>query len=206
MIGLHEFLPIILLSGLFVCLITLVKTDFGIIVLIFSMLFSPELSVAQLGERAVVVRIDDILVLVVFFTWLVKMAVNKEFGLLKKSPLNLPITVFISISILSTLFGIIKGAVTPFSGLFHVLKYIEYFMIYFLVINNLDNMKQAKRFIAFLLITCFLVCVYTSTKIGELGIEGRLSAPFEKEIGGEPNTLGGYLLLLFAVSLGVFFI
>lgn len=200
MSNLEGFLPVILLSGLAICLITLVRTDFGIIVLIFSMLLSPELRIAQIPGRAVVVRVDDILLFVVFFTWFAKMAMNKELGILKKTPLSLPIISFICVNILSTLLGIIGGEVKPISSFFYILKYIEYFMLYFLITNNLYNLRQSKKFVAFLLITCFLVLIYSSAQIGRLD---RTTAPFEGE-SGEPNTLGGYLLLLFAVSLGIF--
>jgi len=199
MISLQEFLPIIFISGLAVCLVTLVNTDFGIIILIFSMLFSPEFSIGGIPGRAVVVRIDDILLLVVFFTWLAKMAISKETGLLKKSPLNPPIICFLCINIFSTVLAIISGSVRPTSAFFYILKYIEYFMLFFLILNNLHNYRQIKKFIAFLLITCFIVTIYTSTQIGKVS---RITAPFEGE--PEPNTLGGYLLLLFAVNLGIF--
>jgi hypothetical protein len=199
---LQNLAPIILLGGLSICLLTLVRTDFGIIVLIFSMLLSPELPIAQLTIRKVVLRVDDIMIMVVFFTWLAKMAINKELGVLKKNPLNFPIFTFIGINIISTLFAIMTGVerIEPISAFFYILKYIEYFMIYFLIINNLGTNKQAKRFVVALLITCFLVCVYASAQIGKVERPG---TPFEGAE-AEPNTLGGYLMFLFAVNLGIF--
>lgn len=207
-----SFLPIILVSGIAICLITFIRTDFGIIVLLFSMLLSPELKIAQVPERSVVVRIDDIMLFAVFFTWLAKMAINKELGLLKKSPLNLPIIIFIAINILSTALGILGGKIKAISSFFYILKYIEYLMLYFLISNNLYNKKQVRKFIAVLLIVCLFICIYGTLQImgfrayttaHERLILARVSAPFEGEE-GEPNTLGGYLLLLFAVSLGIF--
>ena len=67
--------------------------------------------------------------------------------------------------------------------------------------NNLKSVKQAKVFVFFILLTCFIVCIVAWTQIpsGE-----RLSAPFESE-GGEPNTFAAYLLLMIGLSLGLFF-
>lgn len=200
MSSLQGLLPVILVSGLAVCLITLVNTDFGIIILIFSMLLSPELRIAQIGYRGVVVRIDDILLFVVFFTWLAKMAMNKELGLLKKTPLNLPIISFIFISTLSTFLGIISGTVKAAFAFFYILKYIEYFLLYFMVVNNISNFKQIKRFIAILFIVCVLVSLSTYPQIAR---QEKTSAPFEGLGGAEPNTLGGYQVLLLAVSAGI---
>lgn len=73
-------------------------------------------------------------------------------------------------------------------------------MLFFMMTNNIRSKKQIKIFIAVFLITCALVCVYASTQIG---IRYRTTAPFEGAE-GEPNTLGGYLVLVFAVSLGFF--
>jgi O-antigen ligase len=183
-----------------VFVITFVNTDLALIILIFSMLFSPELKISEIPWRAVVVRIDDILLLVVFFSWLAKTAINKQLGLLKRTSLNLPILAYIFACIFSTAIALVGGRVRLASSLFYLLKYVEYFMLYFLVTNNLRDKKQIKIFVVFLLIVCMLTCIYALTRIGP---EGRATAPFEGQ-GGEPNTLGGYSVLLFAVVSGLF--
>ena len=55
-------------------------------------------------------------------------------------------------------------------------------------------------FIVAAIITCALVCIYASSQVGT---GRRTSAPFEGE-SKEPNTLGGYLVLLFAICAGLF--
>lgn len=64
--------------------------------------------------------------------------------------------------------------------------------------NNIEDLRQCRTFIVFLLITCFLVDIYSWTHLGSME---RLSAPFEGK-GGEPNTLSGYLVLMMALMLG----
>lgn len=193
-------LPLILVIVPIVFILTFINTDAALIVLIFSMLLSPEFKIAEVPARAVVVRIDDILLLVVFSSWLAKTAINKELGLLKHTPLNPLILAYILVCIISTGIGISTGHVQPLKSFFYILKYVEYFMLFFLVTNNIRDKKQIKAFIVVFLITCAIICAYVATQIGVLY---RVTAPFEGEA-GEANTLGGYLVLLFAVCMGLF--
>ena len=59
--------------------------------------------------------------------------------------------------------------------------------------------KQIERFIAVLLLVCFVVCLVA---IYQIPADGRASAPFEGPH-GEPNTLGGYLVLMLSIVLGL---
>lgn len=192
-----------IVGGLTICLITLINTDFSLITLIFSMLLSPEFQIGVVSGRPIVIRIDDILIIIVFFTWLAKTAINKELGLLKHTALNLPIGIYIAVFIISTSLGIIFGGVSPLKGFFYILKYIEYYMLFFMVTNNIRSRTQIKVFIFFILLTALITSAYAMTTVGEYG---RASAPFENMEGGtsgEPNTLGGYLLLISAVIAGL---
>lgn len=193
-------LPLIFVLAPVIFIITFINTDVALIILIFSMLLSPELKIAEVPARAVVVRIDDILLITVFASWLAKTAINKELGLLRRTPLNPLIIAFILVCILSTGIGILTGHVQPLKSFFYILKYVEYFMLYFLVTNNIRDKKQIKTFIAVFLITCAIICAYT---IPQIGVLYRTTAPFEGET-GEANTLGGYLVLLFAVCISLF--
>jgi hypothetical protein len=194
--------PLILVLAPIVFVITFVNTDVALILLIFSMLFSPEFKLIDVPQRSVVFRIDDILLILVFFSWLAKTAINKELGLFRRTSLNSLILAYIVICILSTAIGILTGNISLSKSFFYILKYIEYFMLYFLVTNNIRDAKQVKTFIAAILITCALTCAYA---ISTVTLEGllRATAPFEGAQ-SEPNTLGGYLVLLFPVTAGVF--
>lgn len=164
------------------------------------MLLSPEIKVAEVPSRAVVVRIDDIFLFIVFFTWLVRMAINKELGLIRRNPINKPILFYIAVSILFTIKGSILGLVEFREGIFYLLKYIEYFMLFFMFSNHIMDMKQCHMFMACFFITAALVGAYGYT---QLGGETRITAPFEGEW-GEPNTLGGYLILVLSMASGLF--
>jgi len=195
----YESLVYILAAIFFI--IAFLNTDIALILIIISMLLSPEIRAGGLSDRNVLVRAEDIFLFVIFFGWLSKMAINKELGLIKRTPLNALMISYIFICLVSSALGIISGYTDFKRSVFYNLKYFEYFLIFFMVSNNLKSIKQAKVFIFFMLLTCFIVCIMAWFQIpsGE-----RLSAPFESE-GGEPNTFAAYLLLMIGISLGLFF-
>ena len=185
--------------GLGVLVLTFINTDFAIYTLIFSMLLSPEFgSRSTLGE-GVTVRIDDVLLVIILFTWLAKTALYKDLGLFKKSPLNKPIAYYTFICFFATGAGMLFHNVKPLNGLFFVLKYIEYFLVYFMVVNHIRSKKQFDNFVVALLITFVIVVIVAILQIPS---GKRLTAPFEGEA-GEPNTLGGYLIFIIAINLAL---
>jgi hypothetical protein len=193
-----------LLAGVVIFIASFASTETALYILIFSMLLSPEFIVgstagASMG-RGVTLRLDDFLLVIVGFSWLAKMSINKELGLFLKTPLNKPIAFYIIICLLSTLLGAISGRVELKTGFFFVLKYFEYMIVYFIVVNNLNDKDQIKRYVWAMLITCAVVSLISAAQIPSVE---RVSAPFEGEV-GEPNTFGGYLVFMIAVAMGLF--
>ena len=201
-----QYPPYIVVCAAFVLaifIVSFISVEWDLYILIFSMLLSPEINIgATTGaslERGVTLRFEDFLLVLIGFSWFAKNAVNKELGLFLKTPLNIPILIYILTCLLSTIIGITEGVVSLKTGALFALKYIEYFIVYFMVVNHLQSSEQLKRFVFCLLLTCFITCI-----IGILQIPGgeRVSAPFEGEI-GEPNTFGGYLVFLCAITIGL---
>jgi hypothetical protein len=191
--------PLTLIFGAIVFILTLVNTEAGLAILIFSMLLSPEIIVGEVPGRDVVIRIDDLMLIIITFAWMAKTAINKGLALFKKTPLNKAIGAYILVCVIATLRGIAVGYVVPEKGLLYTLRYIEYFLLYILVVNHIHNRKQIRFFITAFFITCAIVSVYGIIQIPQ-GI--RVSAPFEGRT-GEPNTFGGYLLFIFCLALGL---
>ena len=194
-----NFLIFSIFVGLALSLVTLINTDFGLIMLIFSMLLSPQFQLGAVPGRSVVLRIDDIFILIVFFTWLAKLTMNKELGVLRHTALNQPIALYMAILLVSSLFGIVYSMINLLKTFFYLLKYLEYFMLFFMVINNLKDMRQVKRMVFCILLTSLVVSAYAIITLPSFG---RATAPFQVE-GSEPNTLGGYLVVIMSVSAGL---
>ena len=193
-----------LVAGMVIFIISFVSTEFGLFILIFSMLLSPEFVVGTTGGaslgRGVTLRLDDFLLVIIGFSWLAKMSIHKELGLFLRTPLNKPIAFYIIICLVSTLFGAIFGRVNLVTGFFFVLKYFEYMIVYFIVANHLESNKQVQNYLWAMLITCAIVSLIGIAQIPE---GHRVSAPFEGEA-GEPNTFGGYLVFMLSIVVGLF--
>ncbi|MBI3087274.1 MAG: O-antigen ligase family protein [Candidatus Omnitrophica bacterium] len=198
--GLLTFVAVTLAASVF--LLTLISTNAAVLLLIFSMLLSPEISVGALTDRAVVIRFDDLLLGVVFFTWLGKLAINKELGLIRSTPLNRPLGMFILCCCLSTGAGIVGGTVrSPMGSFFYLLKYVEYFLLYFMVANVIHDRAAIERCLKAFCLVAVLVSLYAYWQLATHGTLVRVTAPFEGK--GEPNTLAGYLVLTLGVCLGL---
>ena len=118
---------IALAGGVVIFVVSFVSTEIALYILIFSMLLSPEFVVgttagATLG-RGVTLRVDDFLLVIIGFSWVARMAINKELGLFLRTPLNKPIGYYIVICLVSTLLGSVFGRVDLKTGFFFVLKY-----------------------------------------------------------------------------------
>jgi O-antigen ligase len=190
---------IALALGSLIFFVTFLNTDAGLTVLIFSMLLSPEIIIGQIPGRDIIIRFDDLLLIVITLAWLAKAAMNKGLALFIKTPLNKAIGVYILVCLISTLRGIVLGFVIPEKGLFYILRYAEYFLLYILVANHIHSRKQIKFFLTIFFITCAIVSVYGIIQIPQ-GV--RVSAPFEGQV-GEPNTFGGYLLFISCLAIGL---
>ena len=179
------------------------RVDWGLYILIFSMLLSPEFMAGataggSLG-RGVTLRLEDFLLVLIGLSWLARNAVMKDLGLFLKTPLNRPIFLYMVVCALSTTLGIMAGRVDPKTGFLYVLKYFEYFIVFFMLVNHVRDGRQLKRFVFCLFLTAFVVSLIGIAQIPD---GGRLSAPFEGP-GGEPNTFGGYLLFVGMVAAGL---
>ncbi len=186
--------------GLVVLVIAVASDELALYLLIFSMLLGPEFIVGEIGKgatlgRGLTFRFDDVLIVIIGFAWLGKAAIHKELGLFLRTPLNRPIAVYGFAAIFATGLGMIAGRVNVLIGTLFVLKAIQYFVIYFMVVNNLRDRRQLERFLLALLTTAAIASL-----IGILQIPSgaRVSAPFEGG-SGEPNTFGGYLVLMLAL-------
>src|SRR5207245_960781 len=82
---------------------------------------------------------------------------HKELGLVSKTPLNRPIGAYMGACALATAWGIGFAHVRPLAGLFYLLKYLEYFFVYYIAVNNIRARPQAQRLVIIALVTAAIV-------------------------------------------------
>ncbi|HEV8121351.1 MAG TPA: O-antigen ligase family protein [Candidatus Polarisedimenticolia bacterium] len=197
--------PLLLGAGIALVGLTAWNIEAGLVILIASMLLSPELPLGAAGHggldlsRSVILRTEDVVLLLVGLGWLARMAIHKDLGAVRGTRLNAVIALYVACCLLSTLVGIGAGRVRPVAGLCFVAKYVEYFVIFFMTLNYVRTEERLRRLLAALLATAASIAAYGWWQIPK-GV--RPSAPFEGAQ-GEPNTLGGYLALMTAMALAL---
>ncbi|MBI4656791.1 MAG: O-antigen ligase family protein [Elusimicrobia bacterium] len=204
----HQFLIIASISVI-ISIIAFFSPKLSLVLLIFSMLLSPEISVgALIGHyRSVVFRYDDILLVVIFLSWFARTAIFKTKAFITETPVQTPMLLYTAVCVLSTAMGIFRGEVRYDVAVFYVLKYIEYFLLYFMTVNIVETKEEAKKYIHYGLAVAFIVSIYAFYYYLNSGADARATGPFEAPIGrpqdSEPASLGGYYLIVFGIFLGL---
>jgi hypothetical protein len=184
------------------------NTELALHIILLSMLLSPEIVVGGVGGISIgkpgtkgdvlVLRMEDLVLVAVALAWFARTAIFKELGLIRRTPLNRAILVYVVSLVLATLLGVLLGNVRPVRGFFFSLKYVEYFVVYFMAVNYIQEERQVWRLLA----TAFLTCAISAViGIAQIPSAERVGAPFEGKY-GEPNTFGGYLVFMLALILG----
>ncbi|OGS22794.1 MAG: hypothetical protein A2252_10740 [Elusimicrobia bacterium RIFOXYA2_FULL_39_19] len=200
-----QLLPLMGLVIIAFLIVSFRNPETGLIILVYSMLLSPEITLSQLPGRTIAIRLDDFMILVLLIVWLAHMALKKDIGFFKKTPLNRPIILYVIICILFTARAMMIGFVQPVKATFYVLKYIEYFALYMMTVNLVKDKKFLKKLLFAGAITYVIVIIHGYVLILQ-GVP-RIYAPFDVDPlskSGECAALGGYLLVLMSVLLSLF--
>lgn len=182
---------------------TVVRVDLGVAILVIMMLISPEIDLTDkaTSEHEVNIRYDDVLIVVIFLGVLVKMAFEGRGALWRPTPINVPIVLHYAVCILSTMLALRAnlGSWDRRNAFFVILKIAEYYMLFFLVVNSISGLRQVRR----QLIIFFIVATFLSGyALLTMGNGERIGTPFQSQ-GPEPNTMGGYLLIVMTVALAL---
>ncbi len=144
-----------------------------------------------------------LIAVIIFFTWSLKAVISKKLTL-KKTVLDLPLTIFLISQILATIFSIdVHTSLIGFYSRFHGGLYstIAYIFLYFAFINNLQK-RQAQKALSVLLFSGLLVSIYGILQ--HFGIDSQLWQQDVKErvfsTLGQPNWLGAFLIFLIPIT------
>lgn len=181
----------------------------SLVLLVFSMLLSPEIGFGAVdASRALVIRYDDIFIAIIFMSWFARTAIFKHKPFITATPVQAPVMLYTALCVISTALGVMRGDLRWSAASLYVLKYIEYFLLYFMTVNIVESEEDIKKYLKYGALVAVLVTVYAYYYYYSSGVSARATAPFEVPIGGdltesEPASLGGYYLLIFGVLLGV---
>jgi len=201
--GENEGLTIATAASMLVFGATVVRVELGVSILVVSMLLSPEVDLGAefSGERALNVRYDDLIIIVIFLGVLVKLAFEGRQQFWRPSPINLGISLYVLVCAISTMLALRANlpAWDRRTALFVILKMIEFYMVFFLVGNAIRDLREVRRQLALFFVVAMIVCAYCLVAMRTVQ---RVGTPFEAQ-GTEPNTLGGYLTVVMCLSVGL---
>lgn len=176
--------------------------------LVFSMLLSPEMGLGAVSSsRSLVVRYDDLFILIIFMSWFARTAIFKQKPFITATPVQAPVLLYTALCVVSTALGVMRGDVNWKMASLYVLKYVEYFILFFMTVNIVESEGEVKKYLRYGFVVAVLVTVYAYYYYFASGDAARASAPFEAPVGdpkqSEPASLGGYYLLVFGALLGL---
>lgn len=183
---------------------TVARVEFGVSILVISMLLSPEIEAGNefSGEYTLNLRYDDILIAIIFMGVMVRLSFEGRLKLWRPSPINAGIVLYYSVCMFSNLLALKHGiqAWDRESAFFVSLKMVEFYMVYFLTVQALRSMKDIRNQLVLFFIVGVIVSGYG---IYSIGTTPRVGAPFDAG-GTEPNTLGGYLVIVICAAMGLY--
>lgn len=188
--------PFLFIVGLVFCFLF---PELGLYLLFAAIIFSPEFILGWLEERELSFRIGDILIIGALFGLFSRVAISRRNRPFISTPLNVPILVFIIVMLLSTANGILCGYVSVLRGTLFFLKRLEYFLIFFLVVNIVQNPNQIKKYLTFLLACGFLVALNGLHQV-IMGYKGSITSFFGKS---DANSLAYFLNLNMLLVIGI---
>ena|GEM_PF-4529821 len=198
----------VVVGGLVAFCITMLRLEYGLIILIFALPWALQIKVATIAGAPFKIGSDDAILFGMVLGWLAHMATEKV-GPFPPSPLNLPIVAFVTWAGLSFIpLGLTKGtSVLAMCGL-HLFKWVEFVLIYFIVLRVVNTEEQAKRFVVLSLISCAVIVVVqlALTATGRYGSEVHYGDTTSRMVvpGVDSNgILGAYYLLSLGIILSL---
>lgn len=209
-IAFYPLLAPAVLLGAVTFVFVLMNFHFGMVLVIMSILVGQLIRIPlPLGERGALV-VSDIIIPMVLIGWFLSKL--KEGFKLKKTPLNIPILIFIFIAFISLLSSIrlwTRNEILVSS--FYLLRWIEYVFLFFITVDIIKNRKQAANYVKLLLLVGLAVAVLGLLQLIFMpSFEAMAEFGWDPHIGRvlsvffDPNFTGGFLVIILALIIGIF--
>jgi len=174
-----------------------------VLVIFLPLAFNPKFLDAFALPKVTMLRI---IVLIMLTSWLVKTIESGEFTW-RKSPLNLPVLIFIVVTFIATVFS-----TNPYFSFFGQYMYhmeglwatLTYVVLYLLVIANLDEHRIHKIILVFLIVSGVTVAYGLLQHFGIEFVNWQISS--KERIWstlGNPNFFAGFLIMAIPLSIAI---
>ncbi|OGQ85702.1 MAG: hypothetical protein A2512_10880 [Deltaproteobacteria bacterium RIFOXYD12_FULL_56_24] len=187
---------------LILLLITVLNPVIALYLLPLAFSLSPEIEIGKTAAREISIKVEDLLLTVLLIRVLFDFVINKNFPLerLSGGRFFTPMALHSLVLVLTTTLGVAMLYANPASGFFFTLKMLQYFFFFFVVFFYARDKRDIKIMLGSALLTMAIVTIN-----GYLQIPGggRIAMPFEGN-NLEPNTFGGYYVVLGAVVAGLY--
>ena len=100
------------------------------------------------------ITVVHLISLAMLAAWLIKMTASGKFKLVK-TPLDLPILLFLGVAVITTL-----TSIYPYASKIELYKIINYCLLYYLVVNNIKDKRQIKRIATLVVIVGTSLALY----------------------------------------------
>jgi len=202
----NQTVTVALAVSLLIFGITMMRVDWGVYFLVIAMMLSPEIGEGDVGtaRRAVNLRYDDVLIIVIFCGVLFKNVYEKRGALWLPSPINSSIMLYYACCLFSTMLAF-RASIPAFdkkTSMFVLLKMIEFYMVFVLVGTAIRSNDQIRKQLILFFIVAMIVATF-GLHSRQFSEAARVSSPFEQG-GSEPNTLGGYLTMVTLLAAALF--
>jgi hypothetical protein len=122
----------------------------------------PKFPLIDLPQTWVYIRLEDFLVALTVGVWLLQL-VRKKINI--NPSLAFPILFYWIIGGISLVYAIFilntnSPIFSPYLGVFHYLRRIEYMVLFFVTLSTIRDLKVVERYLKILAITLLLVCIY----------------------------------------------
>ena len=189
------FMQVAAIGALFVYFLTFVDIVLGLAILIGCVGLSPEIVLG--GVRHL--RLEDFLIPSLLMAWLLRAGQRRE-------PLALvgiggPALAYLVALTISAVVGVATGTTTPMGVLELMGKYMEYFALFLLIINNIRTEQEFKALVLFSVMVAVASALLSS---GSALTNPSIGSKVQGPLGETANIYGGYLIINISMAMGLF--
>lgn len=133
----------------------------GVSLIIITVAVYPKFPMVDIPNTWVYIRLEDLIIALVFFIWIVQFLRKKVSW---QSPLSKPIFAYFLAGLISTVWALIfrdpKANFFPHLAILHYLRRIEYLLVFFLVYSTVNSWSVFKDYLSLYYLSALSVCLY----------------------------------------------